>query len=57
MGLKHDIVLGNYQTAWSYLHKMLHAMVREHRSALSVEIVKADETLVGGKDQKTKADE
>jgi hypothetical protein len=36
---------------------MLHAMVREHRSALSVEIVKADETLVGGKDQKTKADE
>ena len=56
MGLKHDLVLGNYQTAWSYLHKMRRAIVREDRSALSVD-VKVDETLVGGKIKEAKEDE
>ena len=54
LGLKHDLIWENYQTAWSKLHKMRRAMVRDHRSALSVD-VKVDETLVGGKDQKDKS--
>jgi transposase-like protein len=49
LGLKRVLGLGSYQTAWSWLHKMRHAMVRPGREQLcgTVEI---DETFVGGED-------
>ena len=49
LGLKRVLGLGGYQTAWSWLHKMRHAMVRPGREQLcgNVEI---DETLIGGED-------
>ena len=50
LGLKRLLGLGSYQTAWSWLHKMRHAMVRDGRSSLSGN-VEVDETLVGGKDK------
>jgi len=50
LGLKRLLGLGSYQTAWSWLHKMRRAMVRDGRSLLSGN-VEVDETLVGGKEQ------
>lgn len=50
LGLKRLLGLGSYQTAWSWLHKMRHAMVRDGRSLLSGN-VEVDETLVGGKEE------
>ncbi len=50
LDLKRLLGLGSYQTAWSWLHKMQHAMVRDGRSSLSGN-VEVDETLVGGKDK------
>lgn len=49
LGLKRVLGLGSYQTAWSWLHKMRHAMVRPGRERLcgNVEI---DETFIGGED-------
>ena len=47
LGLKRILGLGSYQTAWSWLHKIRHAMVRPERELLcgAVEI---DETMIGG---------
>ena len=50
LGLKRLLGLGSYQTAWSWLHKMRYAMVRDGRSLLSGN-VEVDETLVGGKEK------
>ena len=50
LGLKRLFGLGSYQTAWSWLHKMRYAMVRDGRSLLSGN-VEVDETLVGGKEK------
>ncbi len=47
LGLQRVLGLGSYQTAWSWLHKMRHAMVRPGRNRLSGN-VEVDETLVGG---------
>jgi len=49
LGLKRVLGLGGYQTAWCWLHKLRHAMVRPGRESLcgTVEI---DETLIGGED-------
>lgn len=50
LGLKRVLGLGSYQTAWSWLHKMRHAMVRPGREQLSGTI-EIDETYVGGQDR------
>jgi len=50
LGFKRLLGLGSYQTAWSWLHKMRYAMVRDGRSSLSGN-VEVDETLVGGKEK------
>jgi len=47
LGLKRVLGLGSYQTAWSWLHKMRHAMVRPDRELL-MGVVEIDETILGG---------
>ena len=47
LGLKRVLGLGSYETAWTWLHKLRHAMVRPDRDRLSG-WVEVDETLVGG---------
>ena len=47
LGLKRVVGFGSYQTAWIWLHKMRHAMVRPDRDRLSGK-VEVDETYVGG---------
>jgi len=47
MGLKRDLGLKSYQTAWAWLHKFRRAMVRPGRDRLNG-IVEIDETYVGG---------
>ena len=47
MGLQRLLGLASYQTAWTMLHKLRHAMVRPGRELLSGD-VEADETLIGG---------
>ena len=47
LGLKRVVGFGSYQTAWTWLHKMRHAMVRPGRDRLSGK-VEEDETYVGG---------
>lgn len=47
LGLKRILGLGSYQTAWSWLHKMRHAMVRPDRDLLCGNI-EIDETIIGG---------
>lgn len=47
LGLKRILGLGSYQTAWSWLHKMRHAMVRPDRELLCGK-VEIDETMIGG---------
>ena len=49
LGLKRVLGLGSYQTAWTWLHKLRHAMVRPGRDQLSGRI-EVDETYVGGSD-------
>jgi transposase-like protein len=49
LGLKREVGFGSYQTAWTWLHKMRHAMVRPGRDRLSG-IVEVDETYVGGEE-------
>lgn len=49
LGLKHVLGLGSYQTAWTCLHKLRHAMLRPGRDQLCGRI-EVDETYVGGSD-------
>jgi len=49
LGLKRVLGLGSYQTAWTWLHKLRHAMVRAGRDKLCGR-VEVDETYVGGRD-------
>ena len=46
-GLQQMLGMGSYETAWTWLHKLRRAMVRQGRERLSGDI-EADETLVGG---------
>lgn len=47
LGLQRVLGLGSYQTAWAWLHKLRHAMVRPGRDRLGGRI-EVDETYVGG---------
>jgi transposase-like protein len=47
MELKRQMGFGSYQTAWSWLHKIRHAMVRPERAPLAAR-VEVDETYLGG---------
>jgi len=47
LGLQRALGLGSYHTAWTWLHKLRHAMVRPGRDQLSG-IVEVDETYIGG---------
>jgi transposase-like protein len=49
LGLQRALGLGNYQTAWTWLHKLRRAMVRPSRDRLNG-TVEVDETLLGGTD-------
>ncbi len=48
LGLQRVLGLGQYQTAWTWLHKLRRAMVRPGRERLAG-TVEADEVYVGGK--------
>jgi transposase-like protein len=52
LGLKRVLGLGSYQTAWTWLHKLRHAMVRPGRDMLKGH-VEVDETYVGGEEKGT----
>ena len=47
LGLQRSLSLGQYKTAWTWLHKLRRAMVRPGRDRLSGR-VEVDETYVGG---------
>jgi len=47
LGMQRLLGLGSYQTAWTILHRLRHAMVDPERDKLSG-IVEVDETFVGG---------
>ena len=47
VGLQRLLGLSSYQTAWTMLQKLRHAMIRPGRELLSGD-VEADETLIGG---------
>ena len=47
LGLQRALGLGSYRTAWTWLHKLRHAMVRPGRDRLS-RTVEVDETYIGG---------
>ena len=49
LGLKNVLGLGSYQTAWAWLHKLRHAMIRPGRDRLGGRI-EVDETYIGGTD-------
>ena len=49
LGLQRVLGLGQYRTAWTWLHKLRRAMVRPGRERL-VGTVEADEIYVGGKE-------
>jgi transposase-like protein len=50
LGLQHELGLGSYETAWTWLHKLRRAMVREDKDRLSGR-VEVGETLVGALDK------
>lgn len=50
MGLQRVLGLGNYETAWTWLHKLRRAMVRPDRDRLSG-WVEVDESFVGGMEE------
>ena len=50
LGLQRVLGIGSYETAWTWLHKIRHAMVRPGRDRLSGR-VEVDETYLGGLDE------
>ncbi|MBM3303109.1 MAG: IS1595 family transposase [Deltaproteobacteria bacterium] len=50
LGLQRVLGLGSYKTAWTWLHKLRHAMVRPGRDRLSGQ-VEVDETYLGAKEE------
>ena len=50
LGLQRVLGLGSYETAWTIVHKLRHAMVRPDRDLLSG-LVEVDETYVGGEEK------
>ena len=50
LNIKRVLGLGSYQTAWSWLHKMRRAMVRQGRDRLNG-TVEIDETYIGGPEE------
>ena len=48
LGLQNALGLGSYHTAWAWLHKLRHAMVRPGRDRL-LGTIEVDETYIGGK--------
>jgi len=53
LGLQRVLGLGSYRTAWLWMHKLRHAMVRPGRDRLTG-VVEVDETYIGGKRTGTK---
>ncbi len=53
LGLQRILGLGSYHTAWKWLHKLRHAMVRPGREMLSG-TVEVDESYIGGEKKKGK---
>ncbi|MBA7698562.1 hypothetical protein ES703_107240 [subsurface metagenome] len=47
LNLKKGLLLGSYETAWTWLHKLRRAMFRPGRERLSG-VIEVDETYVGG---------
>jgi transposase-like protein len=47
LGLQRALGLGSYRTAWTWLHKLRHAMVRPGHDRLHG-VVEVDETYIGG---------
>jgi hypothetical protein len=47
LGLQRTLGLGSYRTAWMWLHKLRHAMVRPARDRLEGAL-EVDETYIGG---------
>lgn len=50
LGLQKVLGLGSYETAWSWLHKLRHAMVRPGRDRLSG-YVEVDDAYIGGEQE------
>ncbi|MBU0952153.1 MAG: IS1595 family transposase [bacterium] len=48
LGLQRFLGIGSYQTAWEWLHRLRHAMIRPGRDRISG-IIEVDETYIGGK--------
>jgi transposase-like protein len=48
LGLQRFLGIGSYQTAWEWLYRLRHAMVRPGRDRISG-VVEVDETYIGGK--------
>jgi len=48
LGLQRILGIGSYQTAWEWLYRLRHAMVRLGRDRISG-IIEVDETYIGGK--------
>jgi transposase-like protein len=50
LGLKRELGLGSYQTAWAWMHKLRRAMVRPDRDMIGGRglAVEVDETFIGG---------
>jgi len=48
LGLQRALGIGSYRTAWEWLYRLRHAMVRPGRDRISG-IIEVDETFIGGK--------